>query len=293
MPAERKKLGLKVWGTRGSIPAPGAQTARFGGHTTCYEVLCGGKDRIVIDAGTGIYPYGVDLVKRLRKKPVGKVHILMTHTHWDHIQGLPLCPLLYREDAEIHFYSHHRRILDVLKMQHHRKMFPVLWQELRAKIVGHHLKFGDGLEFESVSVSTMGLHHPEGSVGYKITRKDRAKRRRKLALLTDNEWLLMAPSKKAQLNAFLEDVPLMFHDGMFIGHEVPLFDEWGHSYLQDLLKMPWVKTAKRSDGRLFVLIHHHPMRTDTQLSWLEKWTRKQVPQIRFKVGKEGTTYWCP
>ena len=88
-------MRLKVWGARGSVPAPGPQMNRYGGNTSCVQLTLAGGEELILDAGTGIRNLGVDL------KPDHRIHILLTHLHLDHIQGLMFFPPCFRAESEI------------------------------------------------------------------------------------------------------------------------------------------------------------------------------------------------
>ncbi len=282
-----RRLGVTVWGNRGSIPAFSPDTMIYGGNTTCFELKYGGKEPILVDAGTGIYHFSETLLAQKRQQPIGRIHILLSHLHWDHIQGLPMCGFLYREDAEIHFYSHHADVFKHLSIQHKSPYFPVPWKALPAKIVAHHIGCGDDLKINDVKVSTVGLKHPGGALGFKFKQDKKT-----LSVLTDNEWDLMSKPMKTKVTQFLRDTQLLLHDGMFIGHEIPTYDGWGHTYLNHLVQIPWVKEAKAANRRKLAIIHHHPNRSDTQLAWLEKLIQKELDSVKFIMAKESSTYWC-
>ena len=138
---------LKFWGTRGSIAAPGPSTVRYGGNTSCYEVRLRNNTVIIVDAGTGIRALGLELVKA---GPV-EVHVFITHTHWDHIQGLPFFVPLFVPGSKVTFYGtfdpvYRRSLADILKAQMEYCYFPVREAELKADI--HYQTLRDGEQVE-------------------------------------------------------------------------------------------------------------------------------------------------
>lgn len=128
-------MRFKFWGVRGSIPAPGLHTVKYGGHTTCIEVRTNDNDLIILDAGTGIHALAQNLLKEI---PV-KAHIFITHTHWDHIQGLPFFIPIFIPNNHIKIYGGldpvtHESINRALSVQLQYSYFPIREAQLNARI---------------------------------------------------------------------------------------------------------------------------------------------------------------
>ena len=141
-------MKVRFWGVRGSIPVPGPQTNRYGGNTSCVQVDVPGMDPIIIDAGTGIRRLGKELAHREFGEGRGAAHLLISHTHWDHIQGLPFFSPLYTRGNHLHVYARKRdtHLRAVFASQTEGPYFPVSLDELRAKVSFHEL--GDSQRFD-------------------------------------------------------------------------------------------------------------------------------------------------
>ena len=172
---------VKFWGTRGSIPTPASWTRVYGGNTSCVEVRFG--DAVFIcDAGSGIRELGKDLLTR--QPPPVNLHLLITHTHWDHIQGFPFFAPVYQQSMPIHVYGQQPdddTTYRVLSGQMSSAYFPVSFKDLGGSIVPDHLRDGE-LEIAGVRVRSFPLNHPGGCVGYCLEMDGR-----KIVYATDNE----------------------------------------------------------------------------------------------------------
>ena len=138
-------LQLKIWGCRGSIPTPGESTVRFGGNTSCVEVRPKGAGPIIIDAGTGLRRLGKSLMEEQFGEGKGKTSILISHTHWDHVQGLPFFSPLYRAGNRVHIFARQRdmHLEAVFSQQHNAPYFPVPLAAMQADMHFHELIEGD------------------------------------------------------------------------------------------------------------------------------------------------------
>ena len=178
---------LKFWGTRGSIPCPGPDTVKYGGNTTCFEITCGSK-RIIIDAGTGIRLLGKKIM--IEEGNLLDADLFFTHTHMDHIQGLPFFAPLYNPISDVRLHAGHlttnddydlRGIIGTMLMKD--PVFPVpsslIEQACSFKdfFCGHVFELGDG-----IVIRTGKLNHPNGACGYRIEFQGKA-----IAICTDTE----------------------------------------------------------------------------------------------------------
>jgi len=159
-------MWIRFWGTRGSLPKPGPSTVRYGGNTSCVEVRAPGGGLIVLDCGTGAHDLGRHLVAT---GPV-RGHLLITHTHWDHIQGFPFFAPLFVAGNEWDVYGPRqvgRQIEEVLASQMHYPYFPVPLETLAATIRYHELA-EETLDLAGVRVTTRYLNHPAPAIGYRL-----------------------------------------------------------------------------------------------------------------------------
>ena len=168
-------MKVRFWGVRGSIPIPGSETLRYGGNTPCIEVEGSGGECIILDAGTGLRVMGIDLVKRSSRLP--DIHLFISHTHWDHIQGFPFFAPCYVPGAVInlrgpaHFFKNKslESVFDIL-MQY--DFFPVSSQQLAARIAYESI-METSLEVGTVGIKTQFANHPVQSLVYRLTQNGR------------------------------------------------------------------------------------------------------------------------
>lgn len=259
---------ITFWGTRGSIPTPGAPTARYGGNTPCVSVerTDRSSDRMVIlDAGTGIRPLGRALTAR-HDGPVG-VDLLLSHTHWDHIQGLPFFAPFFQKGNAVNIWGAKQGDVDlvaILRRQMDPVVFPVPIEELAAQLQVEHIE-SEKFEIDGFSVRTIRLRHPGTTLGYRLTPLDRPG---SVAYVTDNELgsggaYAVGPSWRREFLEFLDGVTVLIHDAMFTPAELEHHRGWGHSsYLEA------VKLAADGGVRRLVLFHHLPEHDDAAMDML-------------------------
>ncbi|MBM3329256.1 MAG: MBL fold metallo-hydrolase, partial [Calditrichaeota bacterium] len=173
-------MKVTFWGTRGSIPAPGAGTVEVGGNTTCLEVETGNGARIIVDAGTGIRTLGLRLMSKSLHDPIT---FLLTHSHWDHLAGFTFFAPAYSSNFKMDFYGN-RMAQEVLRRdifeRHDNRYFPVNMDDFRAEI-----KFFDAIpeafEIGGIRISVINLNHPGNGFGYRFDQG-----RSSIAFVTDN-----------------------------------------------------------------------------------------------------------
>lgn len=248
-------MRIKCWGSRGSICVSGPQYIRHGGDTTCFEIQAESGETVIIDAGTGIRRLG----KHLIQKKVKTCYLLLTHTHWDHIIGLPFFhPLLYA-DKTIHIQDRTfaglttRKVIEqVMRMP----FFPVGLTAYNADI-----RFDASLigrfSIGSLDIETIPTSHSQNSLGYKFTENGKS-----FVFLTDNELGYthsLGNTTKTYID-FSKDADVLFHDTEYTDDEYLNRTGWGHSRMSDVLEL----SAKASVGQLG-LIHINQDRTDDQL----------------------------
>lgn len=273
---------LRFWGTRGSIPTPGRRTTVFGGNTSCVEIRTDDGEIVLLDCGTGARPLGLDIVSR--GGPLPPIHILVTHTHWDHIQGFPFFLPAYVPGGKLTVYG--ARGLDTTleaslsgQMQH--TYFPVQLGELRADI-----RFVELSEEEfplgRFKITTQYLNHTAMTIGYRLEVGDLT-----IVYATDHEPFWWTPSTPKEPNRFdhpgdqrhlefVSGADLLIHDAQYIDGEYPAKRGWGHSTIEYVTDL-----AIRGKVKQLSLFHHEPLHTDT-------WIRKQTERSRRRARAQGS-----
>jgi phosphoribosyl 1,2-cyclic phosphodiesterase len=276
-------MNVTLWGTRGSLAAPGPDTARYGGNTSCVEVRGPEGSVLVLDAGTGIRRLGAAIPRSL-----GRVDLLLTHLHMDHLQGLGFFGPLYNPAMEVHIWgpaSTTQSLWDRLTRYLSPPLFPVHLRDLPCRLYLHEVpcgKFAIG-EFE---IGSALVCHPGPTVGYRIATADA-----RLAYLPDHEPALGArafPSSTDWTSGYqlARGVDLLIHDAQYSSHEYPSHIGWGHSSLQHAIEF----AALAGVGEL-VLFHHDPAHSDGEIERLvgEALTAAQPP-FAVTPGREGATF---
>ena len=161
-------MNVRFWGTRGSIPTPGHRTAIYGGNTSCVEIRTKDDTTIVLDCGTGIRVLGLDM---LRRPGPHRIHLLIGHTHWDHIQGFPFFTPAFLPGSELNIYgsaAFQRSLEDSLSGQMQYSYFPVKLQDLASRI--HYTELEEGFfRIGEILVETQYLNHTAPTIAYRIS----------------------------------------------------------------------------------------------------------------------------
>jgi len=259
---------LKVWGARGSTPAPGRETERYGGDTTSMEVIIGGRS-VLIDCGSGVR----DLGKILVAGDVTDIDILFSHFHLDHICGLPFFKPAYNPSAQIRVWAGHlepdQDPREVLCRIMSPPIFPVAFDHLAACECQRFAPPGHLVLDGGIEVDTIMLNHPNGSIGYRFTAAGKT-----LVTITDHEH--GDPVFDAAVEEFVHGADVMIYDGMFDEGEYADFVGWGHSTWQEGLAL-----AERAGVKVPVIFHHHPDRSDDELDAYAGAAAKRFPGALF------------
>jgi len=261
---------LTFWGTRGSIPTPGPHTARYGGNTACIS-LTGSDGRLVIlDAGSGLRPLGHDLMQD--RKGTLRADILLSHTHWDHIQGLPFFKPLSAGGNSFCVYGAAQEgvsLREILKRQMDPMVFPVPLSALAASLQVTEITEGEFV-LSAFRVSAFRLRHPGTTLGYRLAPEDGG---RDVAYVTDNELgpggnYPVGTNWRARLVSFLAETDTLIHDAMYADQIIQARRGWGHSTPNQAVDL-----AVEAKCRRLILFHHEPEHGDDAIDRLLDETR--------------------
>ncbi len=287
---EASPVVVRFWGVRGSIPTPGPATSFYGGNTSCVEVEADGET-IILDAGSGIRPLGLSLMARAAGKPLN-LHLIISHTHWDHIQGLPFFIPAYipTNHLRVVVYSEVRHDLaHVLAMQMDSAYFPVAMKDLpshpEVEEAGDHFNCGP------VEVEGFFSNHPGLCAGYKLQTSAGT-----IVYVSDNELNFegqaihlaaeTADHMHERFIATLKGARVLIHDAQYTRAEYKSKLGWGHSAFEDTVQL-----AGESGVEHLVLFHHDPLRSDAQLNQLVRDARAIVAEkgwtMRVDAAREG------
>lgn len=271
-------MTVRFWGVRGSIAVPGDETARVGGNTSCVEVRAG-EARFVLDAGTGLRRLGDAWLGS--GEPI-EATLLLSHLHWDHIQGLPFFTPIFVPGTRLTVVGatpSDRSLREELARQMHAPNFPVEWHELRSHIAYREIRPGQTLQLDGVRIRTARLNHPGGVTGYRIEHAGRA-----VVYATDTEhYACVDPA----LVALAQDADVLVYDCMYTEEEYrgavgPSRVGWGHSTWQAGLA-----AATAAGVGHFVLFHHDPRRNDDAVDRLESEARAAFRGGAVTAAREG------
>jgi phosphoribosyl 1,2-cyclic phosphodiesterase len=247
----KSPMRVRFWGVRGSIACPGPSTIRYGGNTPCIEVRCG-EHVLVFDAGTGLRPLGLELIK---DKNIRLVDIFITHCHLDHVVGLPFFAPLFRDGYRVRVWAGNLQpsnsIERVMRMLMSSPLFPVQIEVFKAAIEFHDFRSGDLLRpHENVVLRTASLDHPDGSNGYRLEYGGR-----NFALVSDTEGF---PGKcDNELLSLASGADLLVYDATFTEDEIKSRIGWGHSTW-----LRGVRLADKAQVKHLCLFHHDPSHDD-------------------------------
>ena len=278
-------MRVRFWGTRGSIATPGPGTNRFGGNTSCVEITTESGDRLILDCGTGARALGQELMSNAVKPIIAS--ILLTHTHWDHIQGFPFFAPLFVPGNQIAVYAPHgsgRSLADTLAGQMEFNYFPVELNQLPAQISYQELTEGT-FQFGGAQVIAQYLNHPAMTLAYRIEADG-------MAVVYSCDHEMFAPSlwiSDAQAGLidsilhegdrrharFLANADLVIHDAQFTPEEYPAKRNWGHSTFEYA-----VNVAVAAGVKKLALMHHDPTHDDAFIYEMER--NAQALAAKFK-----------
>jgi phosphoribosyl 1,2-cyclic phosphodiesterase len=253
---------IKFWGVRGSIACPSPRHMAFGGNTSCIEVAMGGQ-RIILDAGIGIRNLG----HWLMKKRVSDAILLLSHTHWDHINGFPFFSPAFRKDHSFTIMAGHLQdnggIEAIFANQMSQPTFPVPLEKMGGKLYFEDFWCGDVLDFgQGIIVKTFPLNHPDGATGYRIEYAGKV-----MSYITDTEHLPGKPDENVL--KLMEGADLAIYDCTYTDDEFVGKVGWGHSTWQE-----GVRLAMQAGVKKLAIFHHDPDHEDLFMEDIENQARK-------------------
>jgi phosphoribosyl 1,2-cyclic phosphodiesterase len=256
-------MNIRFWGVRGSIASPGPETATVGGNTSCVEITCG-DTRIVLDGGTGLRALGNQLIASGATRDPLAMTLLLSHYHWDHIQGLPFFVPVYMRDTSLTIVGGQNGVTSVretLERQMSAPVFPVRLDEVGARIGTREVKLGDVFDVGEATVRVGRGNHPGGVVAYRVEHEGRS-----VVYATDTEhYACVDPA----LRTLCEGADVLIYDSQYTPEEYRSKVGWGHSTY-----VAGAELARAAGVGTYVLFHHDPTRSDAGVAEIESRARE-------------------
>jgi phosphoribosyl 1,2-cyclic phosphodiesterase len=271
-------MKLTIWGARGGAPSPDPKKQRYGGNTSCLSIRTQAGTELVLDGGTGLINLGQALQNEFPRRPLS-LHLLLSHFHWDHIQGIPFFEPLSNRKNEVHFYgqaAESKSLRSILEAQQMAPFSPIPMQGLAATKVFHDLSEPE-FYIDDCHIRTQKLHHPGGALGYRVSCGKAV-----VAYLTDTEHSgdVLDPNV---LN-FVKGVDILVMDANYTPEE---YDQgkkgWGHSTWQDA-----VRYARTGKVKQLILFHHDRHHEDDFLDQILVEAQAQFSNT--SLAREGDEY---
>jgi phosphoribosyl 1,2-cyclic phosphodiesterase len=293
-------MKVKFWGVRGSIPSPGPSTVRYGGNTTCIEVRTDNNELIIIDAGTGIFPLSQSLLTEL---PV-TANVLITHSHWDHIQGLPFFIPNFIPGNTLRLHGAFdpvsgKGVEQVMSVQLQYSYFPVREAEMKARIEYNTLTPGESIQIGSAKITPFMMNHPVIDFGYRIEADGKS-----VFFTGDHEppqniyepqdpeyteYQTFVDEKTDYLLRAMAGVDVLIADCSYTSAEYPSKKGWGHGTFHTSINY-----AKQANARMLFCTHHEPTRSDDALEAAFEQVLLEHPRQAgdpdYRLAREGETY---
>ena len=284
---------VRFWGVRGSVPTPGPTTVRYGGNTSCVEVRLGGQV-IVLDAGTGIRLLGDALASEFADESIA-LSLLISHTHWDHIQGLPFFSPAYSPGNRVGIFGYKgakKGLERILSAQMESPHFPVQMNTMVGDV--SFSEFGrDPFTLGEVRVSVRPLNHPGGAMGFRLEAGGVV-----VVYVPDNEpepfeaHSSGREGRNQDLIEFVRDADVAIMDAQYDASEYPSHKGWGHGCVDDV-----VKIASAGRVRKLFLFHHDPYHDDERMDDIvvhaQSLANRLGPGMRVAAAREGLSVALP
>ncbi len=287
---------ITLRGVRGSLPSPGPDTITYGGNTTCLDIVTADGERIIIDGGSGVRGVGEELAITM---PI-ECSFFITHTHWDHIHGLPFFIPLFVPGNSITIYGppdpvSMNTMQDALAVQMTYRYFPVREAELKSNLKYETLMEGQTVQIGSTTITSVLMNHSVINFGYKIEENGKSfffsgdhEPHRNIYSPDDEEYAEyqhIMDEKTEDIVSFIRGCDCVVLDSQYTEEEYPAKIGWGHSTFDQSIKL-----ARRAEVKRALLTHHDPARTDAQLEAIEAdlLDRYAGQALDFAVAREGT-----
>lgn len=291
-------MKLRFWGVRGSIPSPGPDTIRHGGNTTCIEIRTDDGHLIILDGGTGIHTLAQSLLKEM---PV-EANIFITHSHWDHIHGLPFFVPIFIPGNTIKIHGAFdpvsgQGIEQIMAVQMQYSFFPIREAELRARIEYRTLMPGEQIQIGDATITPLLLNHPVVDYGYRIDCNgksifftgDHEPHSNIYAPEDDGyaEYEALLEEKRSEIYSALAGVDVLIADSSYTIEEYPAKKGWGHGTFDSCIAL-----AKSVGAKTLFCTHHEPTRSDDALEAAFAQALQRWPQhpSDIRLAKEGLLF---
>ncbi|CAM8663668.1 MAG: MBL fold metallo-hydrolase [Rhodoferax sp.] len=293
-------MKVRFWGVRGSIASPGPHTVRYGGNTTCIEIRTDNNELIILDAGTGIFPLSQTL---LAEMPI-TANVLITHSHWDHIQGLPFFIPNFIPGNTLRLHGGFdpvsgKGIEQVMSVQLQYSYFPVREEEMKGRIEYVTLSPGEPVQVGSATVTPCLLNHPVVDFGYRIDCNGKS-----VFFTGDHEppyniydpqdegyaaYQSLVDEKNRAIVEAIRGVDVLIADTSYTAEEYPAKKGWGHGTFATSIEL-----AQQAGVQVLFCTHHEPTRSDDALesAFAKALSQHGAPQqgLDIRLAREGDTY---
>ena len=275
--ASMDRFRIRFWGTRGTLPVPGPRTLKYGGNTSCVSLDIGRDRHFILDAGTGLRQYSLELMEHQGGRFNGRFFI--SHPHWDHLNCIPFFAPFYIPGNQISIMGPpqaDRSFRSLIDAQMDGVFFPITINEFGASVTIDDIQEGEFL-FDGVRVTTLRLRHPGHCIAFRFDHCGRS-----MAYVTDNELGKMDADDPyiQKLLSFIAGVDVMIHDTTYFDDEYPNKINWGHSSISQVVRLAHMGGV----GRLY-LFHHDPEHDDQAIE-------RKLAFAETLVGQLGSTLEC-